>query len=61
MEAVAVREKTLCQMFDFNINTVRRWRRNRLIPYHKTNGSIRYVLQEIKDWLDLRKVVPNPP
>jgi excisionase family DNA binding protein len=41
---------------DVSINTVRSWIWMRQIPYHKLGRLVKFDLQEIDNWLKIRKV-----
>jgi excisionase family DNA binding protein len=41
---------------DVSVNTVRSWVWMRQIPYHKLGRLVKFDLQEIDNWLKIRKV-----
>jgi excisionase family DNA binding protein len=54
-----LRRKEIAELLSVNIQTVDRWRREDGLPFYKfgatTNGAIRFVLDEVKEWAERRK------
>ena len=46
----------LSQYLGISVNTVRSWIWMRQIPYHKLGRLVKFDLQELENWLKIRKV-----
>lgn len=53
---MVVAEETIGSMLEIKPSTLKAWRKKRLIPYHKVGRLVRYDTDEIKRWLEKKKV-----
>jgi excisionase family DNA binding protein len=48
-------EKELCEILQISTKTVYRYRKDKNLPHIKIGNSIRYDVDEIKNWLEQNK------
>ena len=58
MQLVSI--KTVADLLSVKHSTLYSWVHNRIIPYHKLNGLIRFDLDEIEAWIKAARHQPSP-
>jgi excisionase family DNA binding protein len=51
-----LKQKEIAELIGVSERTIERWRKDRIMPYKKVNGRIRFDPTIIEKWLDKKEV-----